>query len=176
MPNNFKVDHPEQFPAGDRRRARRRAGAECDGRGESGRLAAGAGAVAGHRARSWKSTRGWATTVKKGQLLFKVRSTDIAGAYSDYRKAVKNEQLTRKSSWIAPSFCSRTARFPRARSKSRRTPRTTTCSGRRRDRHRASPPAGRRSGSSDRNRRSVRAGFGSRSPTSKSPISPACRR
>jgi len=31
--------------------------------------------------------------VKKDQLLFKVRSTDIAGAYSDYRKAVKNEQL-----------------------------------------------------------------------------------
>jgi cobalt-zinc-cadmium efflux system membrane fusion protein len=30
--------------------------------------------------------------VKKGQILFKVRSTDIAGAYSDYRKAVKNEQ------------------------------------------------------------------------------------
>ena len=28
--------------------------------------------------------------VKKGQLLFKVRSSDIAGAYSDYRKAVKN--------------------------------------------------------------------------------------
>ena len=33
--------------------------------------------------------------VKKGQLLFKVRSTDIAGAYSDYRKAVKNEQLSK---------------------------------------------------------------------------------
>ncbi len=33
--------------------------------------------------------------VKKGQLLFKVRSTDIAGAYSDYRKAIKNEQLTK---------------------------------------------------------------------------------
>ena len=33
--------------------------------------------------------------VKKGQLLFKVRSTDISGAYSDYRKAVKNEQLTK---------------------------------------------------------------------------------
>jgi membrane fusion protein, heavy metal efflux system len=31
--------------------------------------------------------------VKKGQLLFKVHSADIAGAYSDYRKAVKNEQL-----------------------------------------------------------------------------------
>ena len=33
--------------------------------------------------------------VQKGQLLFKVRSTDIAGAYSDYRKAVKNEQLAK---------------------------------------------------------------------------------
>ena len=33
--------------------------------------------------------------VKKGQLLFKVRSMDIAGAYSDYRQAVKNEQLTK---------------------------------------------------------------------------------
>lgn len=33
--------------------------------------------------------------VKKGQLLFKVRSTDVAGAYSDYRKAVQNEQLAK---------------------------------------------------------------------------------
>lgn len=33
--------------------------------------------------------------VKKGQLLFKVNSTDIAGAFSDYRKAVKNEQLAK---------------------------------------------------------------------------------
>ena len=33
--------------------------------------------------------------VKQGQLLFKVRSMDIAGAYSDYRQAAKNEQLTR---------------------------------------------------------------------------------
>ncbi len=33
--------------------------------------------------------------VKKGQLLFKVRSTDIAGAYSDYRKAIKNEELAK---------------------------------------------------------------------------------
>jgi len=33
--------------------------------------------------------------VKKGQLLFKVRSTDISSAFADYRKAVVNEQLTR---------------------------------------------------------------------------------
>jgi cobalt-zinc-cadmium efflux system membrane fusion protein len=33
--------------------------------------------------------------VKKGQLLFKVRSTDISSAFSDYRLAVKNAQLTK---------------------------------------------------------------------------------
>jgi cobalt-zinc-cadmium efflux system membrane fusion protein len=33
--------------------------------------------------------------VKKGQLLFKVRSTDVSGAYSDYRQAIKNEELTK---------------------------------------------------------------------------------
>src|SRR5208283_3323742 len=33
--------------------------------------------------------------VKKGQLLFKVRSTDISGAFSDYRKAVANERLAK---------------------------------------------------------------------------------
>ena len=32
--------------------------------------------------------------VKQGQILFKVRSTDIAGAFSDYQKAVRNEQLS----------------------------------------------------------------------------------
>ena len=33
--------------------------------------------------------------VQKGQILFKIRSTDIAGAFSDYRKAVRNEQLSK---------------------------------------------------------------------------------
>lgn len=32
--------------------------------------------------------------VRKGQLLFKVRSQDIAGAYANYLQAVKNEELT----------------------------------------------------------------------------------
>ena len=32
-------------------------------------------------------------TVKKGQVLLKVQSADIAGAFSDYRKAVADEQL-----------------------------------------------------------------------------------
>jgi cobalt-zinc-cadmium efflux system membrane fusion protein len=34
-------------------------------------------------------------TVKKGQLLLRVQSADIAGAFSDYRKAVADEKLTR---------------------------------------------------------------------------------
>lgn len=34
-------------------------------------------------------------TVKKGQLLFRVQSSDIAGAFSDYRKAVADEQLAK---------------------------------------------------------------------------------
>jgi len=33
--------------------------------------------------------------VKRGQLLLRVRSTDISGAFSDYRKAIKNEQLAK---------------------------------------------------------------------------------
>ena len=33
--------------------------------------------------------------VKKGQLLLTVRSTDVAGGYSEYRKAVVSERLTR---------------------------------------------------------------------------------
>jgi membrane fusion protein, heavy metal efflux system len=34
-------------------------------------------------------------TVKKGQVLLRVRSADIAGAFADYQKAVADEQLTR---------------------------------------------------------------------------------
>ena len=59
--------------------------------------------------------------VKKGQLLFKVRSTDMSGAYSDYRQAVKNEELT-KLQLSAPSSCSKPALGPRAPSKSPKTP------------------------------------------------------
>jgi cobalt-zinc-cadmium efflux system membrane fusion protein len=34
-------------------------------------------------------------TVKKGQLLLQVQSSDVAGAFSDYRKAVNDERLAR---------------------------------------------------------------------------------
>src|SRR5271170_544265 len=35
-------------------------------------------------------------TVTKGQLLLKVQSSDISGAYSDYQQAIANELLARK--------------------------------------------------------------------------------
>jgi membrane fusion protein, heavy metal efflux system len=35
-------------------------------------------------------------TVEKGQLLLRIRSTDVSGSYSDYRKAVADELLARK--------------------------------------------------------------------------------
>ena len=90
--NNFKVDHPEQFPivaAGEHTSApelnvtgvvspdvSRQVPVPSLATGRIVEIAARLG-----------------DTVQKGQLLFKVRSTDIAGAYADYRKAVKNQDL-----------------------------------------------------------------------------------
>ncbi|HLH44901.1 MAG TPA: efflux RND transporter periplasmic adaptor subunit [Bryobacteraceae bacterium] len=39
--------------------------------------------------------------VRKGQLLFKVRSPDISGAYSDYQKAVKSQNLALENERLA---------------------------------------------------------------------------
>lgn len=93
-PNNFVVDHPEHFPL----------------------VTAGAYAVAPElnvtgavspdvsrqvtvpslaTGRVVEIDARLGDDVKQGQLLFKVRSTDVAGAYADYRKAVKNEQLAK---------------------------------------------------------------------------------
>lgn len=92
--NNFKVDHPGEFPV-----------AEAGSYLASSELNA-TGVVSPDVSRqipvpSLASGRvveinaRLGDQVKKGQLLFKVRSTDIAGAYSDYRKAIKNEELTK---------------------------------------------------------------------------------
>jgi len=91
--NNFKVDHPEQFPlatAGDYA-----AVPELDVTGvvspDVSRQVP-APSLASGRVTEIDARLG--DEVKQGQLLFKVRSSDIAGAFSDYQKAVKNEQLT----------------------------------------------------------------------------------
>jgi cobalt-zinc-cadmium efflux system membrane fusion protein len=89
--NNFKVDHPERFPlvtAGEHVAA-----PELNVTGvvspDVSRQVPVPSLATG---RIVEIDARLGDDVKKGQLLFKVRSTDIAGAYSDYRKAVKNEQ------------------------------------------------------------------------------------
>jgi cobalt-zinc-cadmium efflux system membrane fusion protein len=90
--NNFKVDHPERFPlvtAGEHVAAPELNVTGVVSPDVSRQVpvpSLATGRVVEINARLGDD-------VKKGQILFKVRSTDIAGAYSDYRKAVKNEQL-----------------------------------------------------------------------------------
>ena len=92
--NNFKVDHPEQFPlatAGEYV-----ASPELNVTGvvspDVSRQVP-VPSLASGRVVEIDARLG--DEVKKGQLLFKVRSTDVAGAFSDYQKAVKNEQLAK---------------------------------------------------------------------------------
>lgn len=92
--NNFKVDHPERFPlatAGEHVAA-----PELNVTGvvspDVSRQVPVPSLATG---RIVEINARLGDQVKKGQLLFKVRSNDIAGAFSDYRQAVKNEQLAK---------------------------------------------------------------------------------
>ncbi|MBV9746203.1 MAG: efflux RND transporter periplasmic adaptor subunit [Acidobacteriia bacterium] len=92
--NNFKVEHPEQFPA--------TAAGEYVSTPElnvTGVVSADVSrqvqvpSLASGKVVEIDARLG--DNVTKDQLLFKVQSSDIAGAYSDYRQAVKNELLAR---------------------------------------------------------------------------------
>lgn len=92
--NNFKVDHPEQFPlatAGEHVAA-----PELNVTGvvnpDVSRQVPVPSLATG---RIVEIDARLGDEVKKGQLLFKVRSADIANAFSNYRQAVKNEELTK---------------------------------------------------------------------------------
>ena len=92
--NNFKVDHPERFPlstAGEHIAA-----PELNVTGvvnpDVSRQVPVPSLATG---RIVEIDARLGDEVKKGQLLFKVRSADIANAFSNYRQALKNEQLTR---------------------------------------------------------------------------------
>jgi membrane fusion protein, heavy metal efflux system len=92
--NNFKVDHPDQFPsvvAGEHTSTPElnvTGVVNADVSRQVPVPSLGSGKVIEIDARLGDE-------VKKGQLLFKLQSSDISGAYSDYRQAVKNELLTR---------------------------------------------------------------------------------
>jgi cobalt-zinc-cadmium efflux system membrane fusion protein len=93
-PNDFRVDHPDQFPlatAGEHTAA-----PELNVTGvvnpDVSRQVPVPSLATG---RIVEIDARLGDQVKKGQLLYKVRSPDIAGAFSNYRQAVKNEELTR---------------------------------------------------------------------------------
>jgi cobalt-zinc-cadmium efflux system membrane fusion protein len=92
--NNFKVNHPEQFPlatAGERIAA-----PELNVTGVvSPDVSKQVPVPSLATGRIVEIDARLGDEVQKGQLLFKVRSADIANAFSNYRQAVKNEELTK---------------------------------------------------------------------------------
>lgn len=90
--NNFKVDHPDEFPLATA--TDYTAAPELNVTGvvspDVSRQVPVPSLATG---RIVEINARLGDVVTKGQLLFKVRSTDVAGAYSAYRQAVKNEQL-----------------------------------------------------------------------------------
>src|ERR1700691_2577297 len=91
--NNFKVDHPERFPlvtAGEHTAA-----PELNVTGVvSPDVSKQVPVPSLATGRIVEIDARLGDEVTKGQLLFKVRSSDVAGAYSNYLQAVGNELLT----------------------------------------------------------------------------------
>jgi membrane fusion protein, heavy metal efflux system len=93
-PNTFEVEHPEQFPLAaavehiSRSQLKATATISPDISKSVPVISLATGRVVEIRARLGDA-------VKKGQVLLRVESADLAGALSDYRKAVADEQLAR---------------------------------------------------------------------------------
>ncbi len=93
--NNFKVDHPDQFPLVKAIEHKAAPALNVTGvvQPDIARavpvISLAAGRVVEIRARL-------GDTVKKGQLLLRVQSNDVSGAYQTYRKAVNDERLARQ--------------------------------------------------------------------------------
>ena len=92
--NNFKVDHPEQFPLAKAVEYKAPPALNVTGvvQPDIARAVPVISLAAG-RVVEVKAKLG--DVVKKGQLLLRVQSNDVAGAYQMYRKAVNDELLAR---------------------------------------------------------------------------------
>jgi cobalt-zinc-cadmium efflux system membrane fusion protein len=92
--NNFKVDHPDQFPIATAGSYQSTSDLNVTGvvNPDVSRQVPVISLASG---RVVEIDAKLGDYVTKGQLLFKVRSEDIAQAFSDYRKAVKNEELAK---------------------------------------------------------------------------------
>ena len=93
--NNFKVDHPEQFPLATAVEYKAASALNVTGvvQPDIARSVPVISLAAG-RVLEVKARLG--DVVKKGQVLMRVRSNDISGAYQIYRKAVNDELLARQ--------------------------------------------------------------------------------
>ena len=92
--NNFKVDHPEQFPLATAVEYKAAPGLNVTGVVQPDiTRAVPVISLASGRVVEIKARLG--DEVKKGQLLLRVQSNDVSGAYQVYRKAVNDERLAR---------------------------------------------------------------------------------
>lgn len=94
-PNNFRVDHPEQFPLATAVEHKSVPALDFPGvvQPDIARAVPVVSLAAG-RVVEIKARLG--DFVKKGQLLLRVRSNDVSGAYQIYLKAVNDERLARQ--------------------------------------------------------------------------------
>ena len=94
-PNNFKVEHPELFPlaTASERKAVPALNATGVVQPDIARAVPVVSLAAG-RVVEIKARLG--DTVRKGQVLLRVQSTDVSGAYQNYLKAVNDERLARQ--------------------------------------------------------------------------------
>jgi len=93
--NNFKVDHPEQFPLVTAVEYKAAPGLNVTGVVQPDiTRAVPVISLAAGRVVEVKARLG--DVVKKGQLLLRVQSNDVSGAYQVYRKAVNDERLARQ--------------------------------------------------------------------------------
>ena len=93
-PNVFQVDHPDKFPLADvaEHVTTSQLTATATVNPDVSRTVPVVSLASG-RVIEIKARLG--DTVKKGQVLLRVQSADISGAFSDYQKAVADEELTR---------------------------------------------------------------------------------